>query len=235
MNNKKIYIEEVDKIQPSEELIQRTIKKVKEIEYEKKSKRVGIFSIFQKIILGILSFSAVGAISFAGYVAISKNTEMLKKIGVNVELEDDYEDFEIVSSEAIFKQDAEGNTIIEDGNPTDIITEDQEENQIFIGKEKISQVGSIEDVIKQERELELPNGDLYRKVLKESYITLESGVYGYLIECKDKQGDYQILFLTEKNDYIYKVVMTITENDTETKFEANYNKLMNKLNEMTFE
>ena len=75
--NKK-YKEEMQEIHASEELIKNTINKINS---KNKSKS---YEFIRKFAIGAAAMMMVSVTSFATYVAITGNTEILKKIGINI-------------------------------------------------------------------------------------------------------------------------------------------------------
>ena len=74
----KTYINEMNDIHASEELIQKTIKGIKEVQKFEKNRKI------KKVIAGATAALTLSIGSVAAYVAITGNTEILQKIGIKL-------------------------------------------------------------------------------------------------------------------------------------------------------
>ncbi len=74
----KTYINEMNDIHASEELIQKTIKGIKEVQKFEKNRKI------KKVIAGATAALTLSIGTVAAYVAITGNTEILQKIGIKL-------------------------------------------------------------------------------------------------------------------------------------------------------
>lgn len=74
----KVYINEMNEIHASEELIQKTIKCIKDVKKFEKNRKI------KKVIAGATAALTLSIGSVAAYIAITGNTEILQKIGIKL-------------------------------------------------------------------------------------------------------------------------------------------------------
>lgn len=92
--------------------------------------------------------------------------------------------------------------------------EDNEGNRFQIQDENITNLNTLNDIVEREKNLEMPDGNNYRTVVKkEEYITLPSGLEGYRFECKTIDNAYQIMFIAQKDNLAYYFSFSIADKE----------------------